>query len=123
MGTRAQALAACAQTLLFVDVSGGRARPSAHCICSAAIIQVDATMCGYSRCAACALILISMWAFRMGTRAQALTACAQPSVFADASDGHACPSGDRVCPKPDCVLMFLSSALKYRIDFSKWNPP
>ena len=32
--------------------------------------------------------------------------------------------GDLICKdEADDVLMFLSSALKYRIDFSKWNPP
>ena len=32
--------------------------------------------------------------------------------------------GDLICKdEADDVLMFLSYALKYRIDFSKWNPP
>ena len=50
MGTRAQALNACALTVLFVVVSDGHTCLSVIYVCLAAtIINVDATMCGFNR--------------------------------------------------------------------------
>ena len=47
-----------------------------------------------------------------------------PGLFLHSCTQIILARGDLICKdEADDVLMFLSSALKYRINFSKWNPP